>query len=204
MVDLEDISGSVSITDLTLNDFRMDLSGFMKEHLGELESSYTGLFAASLTDSAFIQKTGDHSIEPGVLFCLKQVTAVEQPSSEGYPLAPYYLVYVTDDNEVKYPFSQTKKMLDILKKQGLGHHLPDQAAIQSFNAITHNGNDMSHYRQLLETAIASIIGTHQEKGVDSLFSRGGTHLSQNSFQGIEDFEVISFLIIQETLQEARA
>ncbi|WP_257294454.1 helicase-related protein [Endozoicomonas sp. YOMI1] len=202
VVDLEDISGSVSITDLTLNDFRMDLSGFMKEHLGDLESAYTGLFAACTIDPAFIRQTGDHSIEPGALFCLKQLTDQEPSSSDGYALAPHYLVYVTDDNEVKYPFSQTKKMLDILKKQGLGHHLPNQEAIQSFNAVTRHGKDMELYRQLLETAISSIIGTHQEKGIDSLFSRGGTRLNQGRFQGMDDFEVVSFLIIREPAQAA--
>ncbi|MET4694429.1 helicase-related protein [Endozoicomonas lisbonensis] len=193
VVDLEDISGSVSITDLTLNDFRMDLSGYMKEHLDELESAYTGLFSCCTIDKALSLQ----SIEPGVLFCLKQLTPVQGQSTDAYALAPHYLVYVTDDNEVKYPFTQTKKMLDILRKQGQGHHLPDQPAIQTFHAITNNGKDMSHYRQLLETAVGSIIGKSEEKGIDSLFSRGGTHLTQDSFQGMEDFEVVSYLIINQ-------
>ena len=109
VVDLEDISGSVSITDLTLNDFRMDLSGYMKEHLGDLESAYTGLFANSTIDPAFIQRTGDHSIEPGVLFCLRQLKPMEDNHQDAYALAPHYLVYVTHDNEVKYPFHPNQK-----------------------------------------------------------------------------------------------
>ncbi len=195
VVDLEDISGSVSITDLTLNDFRMDLSSYMKEHLGDLESAYTGLFAASTIDPVIIRQTGDETIEPGALFCLKQLKDANNSANDAYALAPYYLVYVTDDNEVKYPFTQTKKMLDILKKQGLSKHLPDSSAIQTLNEQTSMGKDMSHYQQLLETAVSSIIGKSEEKGMASLFNRGGTHLAQNSFQGVDDFEVVSFLII---------
>ncbi|MDH5637442.1 MAG: SNF2-related protein, partial [Nitrospinota bacterium] len=102
VIDLEDISGGVSITDLTLNDFRMDLSAFMKEHLGELEQSPTGLYAATKLD---VELRKDE-LEPGVIFCLKNIgkTVADE---EGYALAPYYLVYITDDGQVKYTFTQS-------------------------------------------------------------------------------------------------
>lgn len=190
VVDLEDISGGVSITDLTLNDFRMDLSAFMKEHLNELEQSFTGLFAATTMDPAL----QEDELEPGVIFCLKNI-GKPVANEEGYALAPYYLTYVTDSGEVKYTFTQSKKMLDVMKKQGLGNQEPDAEAVERMDVITRNGKDMSHFRSLLETAVSSIVGKSEEKGVESLFSRGGTNLTKDSFQGMKDFEVISYMIV---------
>jgi len=193
VVDLEDMSGGVSITDLTLNDFRMDLSTYMKEHLGLLEQAPTGLFAASNIDAGQFSL----DLEPGVIFCLKDIKAGKKAmhADEGYALAPYYLIYIRDDGEVKHNFIQAKRIMDTLKKQGLGHKHPEKSAIESFNQKTSNGKDMSHYRSLLEKAITSINGKAEEKGVESLFSRGGTTLTQDSFSGIEDFEVVSYLLI---------
>jgi len=190
VIDMEDMSGGVSITDLTLNDFRMDLSAFMKENLNELEQSPTGLYAVTTLDSG-LQNDG---VESGVLFCLKNSGKLVVEET-GYALAPYYLVYVTDDGEVKHTFTQPKRILDILKKQSLGNQLPDAKAIERMSEVTKNGKDMSHYRSLLEIAVSSIVGKSEEKGVESLFSRGGTNLTKDSFQGMEDFEVISYMIV---------
>lgn len=193
VVDLEDMTGGVSITDLTLNDFRMDLSAFMKEHMCALESAPTGLYAVTSID----QSLRDPDIEPGVIFCLKNISG-KTAHDDSYALAPYYLVYITDAGNIKYNFIQAKKILDILKKQGLGWPHPDPAAVARFHQDTHNAKDMSQYRSLLEVAINSIIGKAEEKGVESLFSRGGTVLTKDSFKGIEDFEVISYLLIRES------
>lgn len=190
VVDLEDMSGGVSITDLTLNDFRMDLSAFMKEHLPELESAPTGLFAATTIDQG-LQLDG---LPTGVIFCLRNV-GKPVANDDGYALAPYYLTYVSDDGQVNLTFTQSKKVLDLLKKHGHGKGVPDQAAIARMNERTRNGRDMSHYRALLESAVASVIGKSEEKGVESLFSRGGTNLTKDSFQGMEDFEVVSYMVV---------
>jgi len=129
-------------------------------------------------------------------FCLKNISG-KTLHDDSYALAPYYLVYVTDAGAIKYNFVQAKKILDILKKQGLGWHHPDPKAVARFHQDTHNAKDMSQYRSLLEVAINSIIGKAEEKGVESLFSRGGTVLTKDSFKGIEDFEVVSYLLIRE-------
>jgi hypothetical protein len=97
--------------------------------------------------------------------------------------------------ELLLNFTQAKKILDIFKKVSLGQSQPDQAAIARFQARSQNGADMSHYQALLAKAVASITGKAEEKGVETLFQRGGTQLSKDSFQGIDDFEVIAYLII---------
>ncbi|WP_366555343.1 helicase-related protein [Aquibaculum sediminis] len=190
VVDLEDMSGGVSITDLTLNDFRMDLSAFMKEHLHELESAPTGLFAAATLDHA-LRLDG---LPSGVVFCLRNV-GKPVSNDDGYALAPYYLTYVSDDGQVSLTFTQSKKVLDVLKKHGHGKRSVDTEAVARMNAKTKSGRDMGHYRALLEAAVASVVGKSEEKGVESLFSRGGTNLTKDSFQGMEDFEVVSFMVV---------
>ncbi|MDR4516158.1 MAG: SNF2-related protein [Nitrosomonas sp.] len=192
VVDLEDMTGGVSITDLTLNDFRMDLSAYMKDQMATLESAPTGLFAVTSIDPAL----RDPDIEAGVIFCLKNITG-KVTHDDSYALSPYYLVYVTEAGQIKYNFVQAKKILDILKKQGLGWHRPNTKALNSFRDATRDGKDMAQYRHALELAVGSIIGKAEEKGVESLFSRGGTVLTKDSFKGIEDFEVVSYLIIKE-------
>ena len=190
VIDLEDMSGGVSITDLTLNDFRMDLSAYMKEHLTLLEQSPTGLCAAVTLDPDLEAE----SLEPGVLFCLKNI-GKQVEREEGYALSPYYFAYVTDHGAVQLTFTHAKRILDILKKHGLGQRVPDAEAIARMHALTRQGKDMSYYRKLLELAVSSIVGRSEEKGVESLFNRGGTNLTKDGFQGIEDFEVISYLAV---------
>lgn len=192
VVNLEDMTGGVSITDLTLNDFKMDLSAFMKEQIKALKTAPSGLFAVTSINRNLL----DPDIEPGVIFCLKNITG-KAAHDESYALAPYYLVYVTETGQIKNNYIQAKKILDILKKQGLGNHSPNVNAIAVFNEETKSGKDMAEYRQALELAVGSIIGKTEEKGVESLFSRGGTVLTRDSFKGIEDFEIISYLIIKE-------
>ncbi|WP_459934143.1 helicase-related protein [Fundidesulfovibrio butyratiphilus] len=189
VVDLEDISGGVSITDMTLNDFKMDLSAYMKGHADSLEKAPTGLYAVTSLD-ADLKEDG---LEPGVVFCLKNIG--KNMDDEDYALAPHYLVYVTDNGEVRFGYTQAKKVLDVLKKQSMGRTEPDQDAIARMNSQTKNGRDMNHYRNLLEQAVNGIVGKSEGKGVESLFSRGGTNLTKDSFHGMDDFEVVSYLIV---------
>ena len=189
VVDIEDLGGSISITDLTLNDFRMDLTGYLGDHAEKLEQMHLGAFAVTRPDNLI-----DDEIQPGVFFCLRSEN-VKVKIDSTYALAPYYLVYVADTGEVLLNFPHAKKILDLFKKLSLGRSHPDTGAVERFNSATRNANDMSHYQNLLAKAVAAITGKAEEKGVESLFHRGGTALSKESFQGMDDFEVVSYLII---------
>jgi helicase-like protein len=197
VVDLEDIGGGISITDMTLNDFRMDLAEYLKEHADLLENMPPGVFAVTSLDD-LIEKEG---LEPGVIFCLRNESAKISTDST-YALAPYYLVWVSEFGEVQMNFTQAKKILDMLKKLSLGRSQPDEVAVARFKVATRDATDMSHYQNLLAKAVAAITGKAEEKGVESLFHRGGTALSKESFQGIDDFEVVSYLIILGEATEA--
>jgi superfamily II DNA or RNA helicase len=203
VVDLEDMAGGVSITDLTLNDFRMDLSDYMNrnrpadkgksESLHVLEQAPLGLYAAVMLDDELI----DEGLSGGVIFCLKNIREGEQAVQvdENYPLAPYFLVYVSNDAVIELTFTQSKKVLDLLKRQAFTHADIDEVAANSINVKTKNGRDMDHYQHLLAVAVDSIAGKSEEKGVESLFTKGGTVLTSTSSQGIEDFAVVSYLVL---------
>ena len=197
VVDLEDIAGGVSITDLTLNDFRMDLSNYMdqnhKQSMQNLEQAPLGLYAAVSLDSELTTQ----GIQSGVIFCLKNIHQGQQAVQvdENYPLTPYFLVYVSDNAVIELNFIQGKKVLDLLKRQAFTQRNIDETAVNYINAATKNSCDMGHYQHLLAVAVDSIAGKSEEKGVESLFTKGGTVLSAASSQGIEDFAVVSYLII---------
>ncbi|ACB83959.1 helicase-related protein [Natranaerobius thermophilus] len=189
VIDLEEISGGISITDLTFNDFKMDLMEYMKNNRAKLSKAPLGMYA--IADNSEL----DEEAKPGVIFTLRQVYNSAKPE-ENNPLYPYYMVYVLEDGSVKYTYIHTKKVLDIYRKLCKGKNEVIHDLVGAFNEETKDGKYMDQYSELLEKAINSIIGKTQEKGVASLFSKGGTTLQQNLFSGIEDFELISFLIIK--------
>jgi SNF2 family DNA or RNA helicase len=191
VIDLEDLGGSISITDMTLNDFRMDLAEYLKGHADRLEHMAPGAFAVTYLDDLMDE---EDPVRPGVIFCLRSETARIRTDS-AYALAPYYLVWVSEPGDVQLNFTQAKKILDLFKKLSLGRSQPSERAIAQFNAGTRDGTDMSKYQALLARAVAAITGKAEEKGVESLFQRGGTVLSKDSFKGIDDFEVISYLVV---------
>jgi hypothetical protein len=191
VIDLEDLSSGVSIADLTLNDFRIDLAGYLREHPGHLERLPLG--TAAVTTAPM---TGESALPPGVIFCLRAAGEAALKGIEpGYPLAPHYLVHVGDDGAVLLPFTQAKQALDRLKRLALGRDLPDAEASSRFDRTTRGGQEMSTVQKLLAKGVASIVGKKEERAVASLFSTGGTHALKGEFQGINDFEVVAFLVV---------
>lgn len=191
VIDIEDLSSGVSITDLTLTDYRIELARYRKLNPNKLETLHMGAFA--VTTSIDI---GDPAIPPGAIFCLKAVGSVALSSVEaGYPLAPHYVVHVGDDGAVLLPYTQAKAVLDALQKLCVGRDLPDEGACKRFDKATRKGDDMAHYCKLLSAAVNSILGKREERAVASLFTPGGTHAITGEFQGINEFEVVAYVVV---------
>ncbi len=191
VIDLEDVSGGVSITDLTLNDFRMNLMEYLKEHEQKLAQMPLGIHSVVKSDNEFLKE----AIGKGTLFCLKYLKNDKQQEGH-YSLEPYYLIFMGENNEVKLGFSNAKQILDTYKKLCLGEKHGIQEAIALFEAKTKHYNDMSFYVTQLESSIESIVGKKEEVGLDSLFSRGGTNITAQSLASKEEFELISYLVIE--------
>jgi len=187
VVDLEEMSGGVSITDLTFNDFRMDLIEY-RANKTTLENAACGMYAITKRNNA-------DEIPAGVIFCLRHISRGNVPD-EHNAFYPYYLVYVNADGTVLYSFLATKKILDLYKKLCFGQSDILRDLVDIFNRETDDGRKMHPFSALLEEAISNIIGKKDEKGVESLFTKGGTTLLDNSYQGKDNFELVSFLIIR--------
>lgn len=189
VVDLEDLSGGISITDLTLDEFLMALDQFMKANPDVLEAYPTGVHA--ITD---IPKIIQEEFEPGVVYCLKQ-RKFDRDVIANNSLYPFHLVYVKDDGSILYGHDHPKKILDALKLMAVGKKEPIPVLVDRFNRDTKNGNSMNHYSDLLEKAVFDIQGKVEEKGIDSLFKLGKTSLIDKQVSGLSDFELVTFMVI---------
>lgn len=186
VVDLEDVRAGVSITDLGLNDFRMDLLGFIKQH-GNLRRHQMGLHAVIPADEA-------QGLPPGVIFALRNVNAPDD-ANRGNRLHPYYLIYLSEDGRVVADHTEAKRLLDLLRAGCRGLNEPVARVVAAFNAETRDGAEMGRYSALLTDAIRSMINVTEDRDVDSLFSPGHTTALVQSIAGLDDFELIAFLAV---------
>lgn len=185
VVDLEDLREGVDITDLGLNDFRIDLSNFIKSY-GKLKNIPEGIHAVA---------SAGNNMEKGIIYVLKNINE-EINIDKINRLHPYYLVYIKEDGNIIYNHVDAKKILDILRRACKGNQEPIENLCQELKEETNDFREMSKYSSLLKTSIGSILKTEEEKEVFSLFKAGGTTSAQNKFKGIEDFKLISFIIIK--------
>ena len=192
VLDMEDLSGGVSITDLTLNDFRMDLTSFAEKNPNMLDTVPMGIYAVSKNSSDKLQD----EIKPGVIFCLKSNdTAIQKDTNS---LSPYFLVYVTDKGEVLFSEKQVKQVLDIYRSLCVGRKEPIKELVKEFNRKSHNQTKMDHWRKLCAAAI-DFVKEKEDDNCGDIFSLGGLSMFGADDAGIRiadnDYELISFLVI---------
>lgn len=185
--DLEDVDGNISITDLGLNDFVMDLHNYVKE-CGEPKGITTGLHSVVSADES-------KGIEPGIIFVLRNRNNGVNINRQNR-LHPYYLVYLKDNGEVVYNHLDVKSTLDVLRTTSKGRAEPIAALCRKFNKETKDGAKMDKYSLLLDDAIASILQVKEENDLQSLFKSGSKVLFQQRIDGLDDFELISFVVIK--------
>ena len=187
VIDLEDVSGGISITDLTLNDFKMDLMGYLKDNEESLTRSPKGIHSVVLHPQ-------NSDIAKGMIFCLRLLD--DKVKSENYSLEPYYLVYVDENSNIKLGFSNAKTILDIYKNLCMGNDKSIDEAVKLFENDTDNYRDMSHYTSKLQVAVNSILGKKEEDDVESLFGLDETSFKSSDELFSSEFELISYLVIK--------
>lgn len=186
VIEMEDLKTGVSITDLGLNDFRMDLLNYVKTN-GDIANIPSGMHAVVPADSAI-------GLEPGVIFTLRnrnQGININQHNR----LHPYYLVYIGQQGNIITNHTEVKRLLDLIRVACKGKNQPIQNACQLFNQTTDDGRNMQAYSNLLDQTIRSMVDVKEEKDLDSLFSGGKTSALINTIAGLDDFELITFLVI---------
>ena len=165
VIEMEDLKTGVSITDLGLNDFRMDLLNYVKEH-DNLDSVPNGLHSVVPSDR-------QHGLYPGIIFTLynrHQSVNVNQQNR----LHPYYLVYISNEGEIIVDHTEVKRLLDLARVACKGNSEPIVEAYEAFNKATKDGRDMHYYSSLLDQAIISMVDVQEDKDIDSLFGGGKT------------------------------
>lgn len=185
VVDIEDMSSGISIMDLGLNEFRLDLLEYVKNH-GDLDKKPKGMHAV-------VPATDE--LPEGVVFILKNINNSVNIDNRNR-IHPFYMVYIGIDGEVICDYLNPKKMLDNIRLLCRGKKEPIKELYQRFNEETDDGRDMTEMSELLSEAINSIIDCKEESDIDSLFSAGGTSALMSAVSGLDDFELICFLVVK--------
>jgi hypothetical protein len=192
VLDIEDMDESISLTDFTLDDFRIELLHFIEENKKKLQGSPYGLYAVVPAPQE------DHDIiKPGVIFCLKQ--KVTDKSNESVnPLSPYFLVYIRCDGTVRYNYTHAKHILEIFRTLCQGQKAPYDDLCELFNQETKQGERMERYTTLLKQAINEIVQIFKKRGAQKLVTDRSAVLIPTAKQvsEIDDFELITWLVIQ--------
>jgi len=187
VIELEDVKTGISITDLGLNDFRMELLNYVKEN-GDLDLTPNGLHAV-------VPANDELGLKPGVIFALRNIHDSVNINQQNR-LHPHYLVYVGNDGVVVANHTEVKRLLDLVRASCKGKNEPLQRVCRLFNKATDDGRNMTGQSALLSAAIRSMIDTKEEKDIDSLFSCGRTTALVNTIAGLDDFELLAFLVVQ--------
>ena len=182
VVDLEDVSGGVSITDLGLNEFRMDLVGYYRDNPG-IDRLPSGI-------NAVVQ-----GADPGVIFILRNVNAKVDRAGKNR-LHPFYVVRMGADGAVVHGHLEPKAVLDDMRLLCRGKDAPDMGLCRAYNRETKNGRDMRREAALLRDAVASIVDVKAASDIDSFFGSGTTGFLENDVEGLDDFELVCFLVVR--------
>lgn len=185
VVDLEDMSTGISIMDLGLNEFRLDLLAYIKNH-GDLEKTPRGLHAV-------VPKT--EGCPEGVIFVLKNVNNSVNIDNQNR-IHPFYMVYISTEGEIVCDYLNPKGLLDDVRLLCRGKSEPIKALCAQFNRETDDGRNMSEMSELLSMAIDSIIDAKADNDIDSLFKSGGTSALMSTVSGLDDFELICFFVVK--------
>ena len=185
VVDIEDMDTGINIMDLGLNEFRLDLLAYIKNH-PDIEHAPFGM-------SAVVESDG--MAKPGVMYILRNRNNAVNIDKKNL-LHPFYMVYVSDDGEVVCDHLHPKQLLDVMRHVCKGKLEYDRTLCAALNKETKDGCDMRKYSDLLHDAIDSIVSVKEESDIDSLFSVGETTALRGEIKGLDDFELITFLIIR--------
>jgi len=205
VIDLEEIDETVSLTDFSLDDFRIELFKYLTVNRDKLENAPFGLYAVVPSPVGDYAATGPltqfgaavQEIRPGVIFCLRQ--KIDSPANEQVnPLQPWFLVYIRDDGSVRFNYTQAKQILEIYRLLCQGVEKPWEALCKLFNNETQDGRDMSRYSNLLQKAVAEITRIFKKRSLQKLTTDRGALLAPLAQQinETQDFELVTWLIIK--------
>lgn len=185
--DLEESDNGITITDLGLNEFRMDAVTYLKEY-GEPTKVPKGLHAV-------VEKDESKGLVPGVIFILKNYNNNVNINKQNR-LHPYYLIYIDDNGNLVHNHLDAKEILDKMRFSCKGRKEPIPAVYKIFNEETDDGLNMTKYNKLLGDGIESIVEVKAETDLMYLFKKGSDILKQQKIKGLDDFELLAFIVVK--------
>jgi hypothetical protein len=207
VLDLEDMNESISLTDFTLDDFRIELLNFLENNRRKLEEAPFGLYSVVPSPSGLYSHWLDIGrfslserdiIKPGVVYCLKQKGDTEG-NEEVNPLQPYFLVYIRDDGQVRFNYTNAKHILEIYRLMCSGKSQPFEELCEMFNIQTNQGAEMNQYSELLKKAIEEIKRVFNKRSIQKISGndRGAMLIPQSKrINEVDNFELVTWLIIK--------
>ncbi len=207
VLDLEDMNESISLTDFTLDDFRIELLNFLENNRKKLEEAPFGLYSvvpspsgdfANYLDVEKFSTTEKDIIKPGVVYCLKQKGDTEG-NEEVNPLQPYFLVYIRDDGQVRFNYTNAKQILEIYRLMCSGKVQPFEELCDLFNAETQNGENMDLYTELIKKAVSEISRVFNKRSSQKITGndRGALLIPKSKrINETNNFELVTWLIIK--------
>lgn len=201
ILDIEELDDSITLTDFSLEDFRMELLSYIENNRTKLENAPLGMYA--VVPNAVDCQNYDFSeaekdiIIPGVIYCLRQKNESEAGEKVN-PVAPYFLIYIRQDGTVRYNYVNIKQILDIYRSLCQGVKEPYQRLCGLFNVETANGENMSAYTELIQKAIKEITAVHRKRSAAKLTLDRNAVISplENQIRDEESFELITWLVIK--------
>ena len=185
VVDIEDMSSGISIMDLGLNEFRLDLLEYIKHH-PDIDKTPFGLHSVA---------AASEDTPAGVIYVLKNRSNSVNIDNQNR-LHPFYMVYISNEGDVICDHLSPKQMLDKMRFLCKGKTEPIPELYRQFNKETRDGRNMSALSKLLGNAISSIIEVKEESDIDSFLGGGQISFLTNEIKGLDDFELICFLVVR--------
>lgn len=186
IMDLEDVDGNINITDLGLNDFKMDVASYIQIN-GVPKNIAKGMHTVVKADES-------KGLVPGAIFVMKNINNSVNFNKQNR-LHPYYLVYVDKNGEIVHNHLQVKAILDVLRTSCKHNNEPIREVYSKFNKETQDGFKMEKYNELLSDGIKSIVEVKEQSDLSALFKQGSMVLDGVSIKGIEDFELLAFVVV---------
>jgi len=204
VLDLEDMDENVSLSEFTLDDFRIELMNYLEANKELLDGAPSGLYALvpplkELRQADMFDASMHEIAKPGVIFCLRHNSdAKDEKQKSVNPLNPYYLLYVRDDGEVRFTFVHPKQILTMYQALCRGQDEPFKSLCECFDRETDDGRDMAAYSTLLKKAVDSVARTFRKRTATGLQSGRNFVIPDKEQQATDasDFELITWLIIK--------
>ena len=206
VIDLEEMDDNISLSEFTLDDFRIELMNFLDSNRKLLEEAPMGLYSVTpapgkIKDSDNPDRSWHGIVKPGVIFCLRHKhTLKDKRSSRVNPLGRYYLLYIRNDGTVRFTFTQSKKILTMFQKLCVGKDTPYQELCDLFDRETDNGARMDKYSELLSKAVRSIASTFRKRTAAGLQTGRDFVIPDRQAQANDnsDFDLVTWLVIRES------